>query len=123
MYNIFQAGGNPFEGSKSLHIGYGLGSEILIKKRWAFVQEAIASTIHAGNWNDQNIAIRYQPMVQFSITSLMRIYAGPTFNILYHEKSKTYEGFAVPFETKYPSFELNNKWKCWLGWTFGISIL
>lgn len=121
LYNIFQVGGDPFQGRKLLSIGYGIGLSSPIAERWRSVNEITVHTIHAGNWNDQHILGRYQLLLEYSFHPDLRLYTGPALSLLYHENTNTYDGFGVPFHTAYPSFEINQYLKGWIGWTLGIS--
>lgn len=122
LYNIFQAGGSLGANRKMLSIGYGFGSETRLGVKKALLNELVFNTVYAGNWNDQNLLIRYQLMFQYAFSKQIKIYAGPAFSVLVYEQKHNYAGFKNIQETAYPSFNLGNKVNCWLGWTVGISV-
>lgn len=122
LYNIFQVGGNLLAGKRQLSFGYGIGTSYRFSKKAELVQEFMFNTIYAGNWNEQTFLNRYQILFQYRLHPLLKIYAGPALNLLYHESNNSYEGYNIPFQTRYPSLNLNNHLKFWLGWTLGFSL-
>lgn len=122
LYNIFQVGGNLSDRQKMMSIGYGVGNAIRLGRKTALVHEATLNTIYAGNWNDQNFMGRYQLMFQYQLHPKLRVYGGPAFSVLYHERQTTYEGFAIPFKSRNMAFDMGHNVKAWIGWTIGFSV-
>lgn len=122
LYNIFQVGGNLRDQHKMMSIGYGIGNAIRLGGKTALVHEAMLNTIYAGNWNDQNLMARYQLMFQYQLHPKLRVYGGPAFSVLYHERQTSYEGFAIPFKSRGLAFDMGHNVKAWIGWTIGFSI-
>ncbi|OJV54661.1 MAG: hypothetical protein BGO31_06740 [Bacteroidetes bacterium 43-16] len=122
LYNIFQVGGNPYKDRRMMNVGYGIGNAIRLGRKTDFVHEATLNTLYAGNWNDQNFMVRYQILFQYQLHPKLRVYGGPAFSVLYHERDQTYEGFGIPFKPRNLSFDIAPHVTAWVGWTLGVSV-
>ncbi len=122
LYNIIQVSGQIQKNNQMLSVGYGLGYNHHPLRKWQIIHELGIHTIYAGNWNDQNLLLRYQFLIQRKLNKAFSIYCGPTINFLYHENSTVYTGFKAPFQHSYPSYKINNNLALWLGWTAGINL-
>lgn len=122
FYSIIHAGMNPVEGQRLFSFGYGFGHRLLHRNRQELVQELSYHGFYAGRWNDLNTLARYQLLYQYRVSPSVRFYAGPAVSVLLPGQGGRYEGYGFPSDNNYPSVQVGNSLKFWLGWTAGIAV-
>ena len=120
FYSILTAGTSIDQNNKSYSVGYGVGSEFNLSKKFTFNPEITEHWVYTGDSTFSSIA-RAQLNVHYKASKLISIYAGPSFSVMYSDRSKV-AGYKSDFVNGAPSVIFSNKIFGWIGWNIGISL-
>jgi hypothetical protein len=123
LYNIVTIGLNVGSFQKAVVVGYGLGSDIKLYKRFSLSPEITGNYVYTGDTSTANWLCKLNININYNIFKWLSINAGPSYNFYY--SNQTY--FPAEYKKDVPNngtlyAELGNDWYSWLGWHAGISI-
>ncbi|HVI48841.1 MAG TPA: STN and carboxypeptidase regulatory-like domain-containing protein [Chitinophaga sp.] len=123
LYSILLVGYDPSSLNTSYSIGYGIGTEIPIRKRLFIAAEFTSESLYQRAWDGSSTVLRVHPLLHYRLGRKISIFAGPSFVVQVHDMLKPKEGYHVnPPGSNYPSFNIGKEATGWLGWQAGISI-
>ncbi|WP_160713979.1 carboxypeptidase-like regulatory domain-containing protein [Chitinophaga solisilvae] len=124
LYSILLAGMNAGT-EKAYQIGYGIGKEIPFNRNFFLAAEITGASLYIGDKDGINTQMmRMQPMLNLRLGKSVSIFAGPSFVMHFFDKIEPKEGFKTNIPgNSYPSFNMGEHVKGWLGWQAGITIL
>jgi hypothetical protein len=81
LYSILQAGWSPGTNEKAYSIGFGIGHELPVSKRLAWMTELSISYFYLGNREGTPVLYRLQSCLQVQVAKKISLFAGPAFSI------------------------------------------
>lgn len=123
LYSILLSGYKERIDSVSIYsLGYGLGHEFSIGKRFSINPEFTSQYLYQGNFDYANLMNKLHLQFNLKLGKYVTLFAGPSFTIFYSEDVKNGIGTSVPLPANYHTFDLwDNDIKGWFGWNAGIS--
>ncbi|THU39874.1 hypothetical protein FAM09_08230 [Niastella caeni] len=130
LYSILLAGygrtGRGWESddtSRIISLGYGLGHEFSVGKRFSINPEFTSQFLSFGdNYDDVNVMSKFHLQFNLKLGKYVSLFAGPSFSVYYSEQVEKSTGFQLPLPASYHTFDLWEKdVKGWFGWNAGIS--
>lgn len=121
FYNVLQVGIHPIIPNRSLSVGYGIGWQPKPFHNWSWAHEITGHTIYKGNWNDQNLLLKFESIVHKRLNKRFQLYAGPSLNLLYQETQNRYINYTNHIPFKPTMIYSKNKMYAWFGLSLGIS--
>ncbi len=124
LYNII-TGGAQFDQNKKLYaFGYGLGSDLSIRKSPVYFNPELYSIyFYNGNWQQSNISWKLQTNVKYKITKWFAIYGGPSFTMLYSKPGVIPSNYQDDISNGAHKIKISNRLAGWVGWNVGIDLL
>jgi hypothetical protein len=105
-------------------LGYGLGHEFSLGKRFSINPEFTSQYLYLGNYNSTNVMNKLHLQFNVRFGKYFSFFVGPSFTMFYSDQTKAYPGwnYSIP-SSGYHTFELwSHDVKGWIGWNAGISI-
>jgi hypothetical protein len=124
FYNILSAGIRWADSSKMLSLGYGIGNETAIGKKWAINTELSSHYLYLGSWEYANQLNRLQVNLNAKINKRFSLYAGPSFNIYYTNQPLAISGyrFNVSENRIGKQVTFSDNVTGWFGFTAGLHL-
>ncbi|HTI10489.1 MAG TPA: hypothetical protein VL832_18100 [Puia sp.] len=110
LYSILVAGYSPGVNEKAYSLGLGIGSDLPLSKRLAWVTELTYSSFYLGNWDAMPNFYRLQTSLQVQLGKKVSLFAGPAFSI--YDANHVHP--ATGYKTSMPATSS-------FGWTAGIN--
>lgn len=121
IYNIVLAGTQLTQGSKLFSVGYGLGREFPIYRRFMLSTEITEQSFIVGYKNDNPVLVRLQPAFHFALNEKLSLFAGPALSLYFPGISFPKNNAADPLLPA-DYFTVSSKIKGWLGFQAGLTI-
>lgn len=124
LYSILLGGFGTGENNNAWSIGYGIGKNIPFNRALFLSTEVTAQNTWQGGWNHNTQVYRLQPSLNLKLSKRISLFAGPALSIAVadSENKVNPEHHYINFGAHYPSFNMGNSAKGWLGWQAGISL-
>lgn len=125
MYSILQTGMDVDANNKKIYsFGYGLGTEINIRKWLSLNPELSSSHIYIGDWGYTNFLNRFNLQFNVKLNKKIALFAGPSFNVYYSNQPNAVEGYRFPITSAAAKSKMfrNEKLSGWFGWNVGINL-
>lgn len=123
LYSIIAGGASLNGDQRSFAIGYGLGTDRSLGKKFFINPELIQYYVFSGDKEAQNQVMRLQLHLKYRVGKMFALYAGPAFNVWYRRPTVPQEGWRYDLSNGYPSVEWGSRVKGWIGWNAGIDLL
>lgn len=123
LYSIILAGFGTGENNNAWSIGYGIGKNIPFNKTLSLATEVTAQNTWQG-WSHNTQIYRLQPSLNIKLSKRISLFAGPALSIAVADSENKIDPdrHYINFGSHYPSFNMGNSAKGWLGWQAGISL-
>jgi hypothetical protein len=122
LYSILVMGFQLDSRQQSYSIGYGLGSDRALGKKFFLNPELTHQYFYTGNDEQQNLLSRLQINIKYRVGKSFEIYAGPAFSLLYAKQTLPVEGYTSDLSNGYPSISFGKEVKGWIGWNIGLDL-
>lgn len=125
MYSILQTGMDvDAKNEKIYSFGYGLGTEINIRKWLSLNPELSSSYVYLGDWDYTNFLNRFNLQFNVKLNKKIALFAGPSFNVYYSNQQNVVEGYRFPITSAAAKSKMfsNEKLSGWFGWNIGINL-
>ncbi len=110
------------QGARNLG-GIGFGREYTLSDRLSLNPEILGFYLYQGSWDYTNSIGRINLILAGRINKFISVFAGPSFNVLYSDQDKTFEGYElVTDRIKMSGISGNEKFHRWIGWNAGITL-
>lgn len=118
LYSILLAGVEATKDEKAYTLGYGLGREFNLNKRWAMNAEITSQHVYLGTWDYLNLLNRAAVQVNFRLGKYFSLFAGPALSVYYSEQTTKIPGYKHNIRTM-PN---GDKVRGWFGLNAGVNI-
>jgi len=109
LYSILLAGVGIGMNEKAYSVGFGIGSELPVTRRLAWVTELSMQDFYVGSWKNTPVLYRLQSCLQVQLAKKISLFAGPAFSIYDANHGYPSPGYkTMPATTSF-------------GWTAGIN--
>ena len=120
LYSILTAGMNIEKNKKAYSMGYGMGKENRISKRFAFNTEITGNVLYLGDWKETGTSLCAAPELVYKFNKYLAVHAGPSFTLYYQNAKTTVEGYSTG-KPAYNTYAIGNM-SGWFGWHAGLDI-
>jgi len=93
FYSILQAGWSADPHEKAYSVGLGIGTEMTVSRRLAWVNEFSCSHFYLGSKSGTPLLYRWQSFLQMPVTKKMALFAGPAFSIYQADHAEPAAGY------------------------------
>lgn len=122
LYSIFLGGYNSVPHEKVWSFGYGLGSEIISRKKFSLNLEGTCQHLYLGSWDFYNLLNRANVQFNYKFGKYVSVFAGPVYSVFVSNQDVSFTGYKSTIPPKgYKTNKLGNTVTGWFGWTAGIS--
>jgi hypothetical protein len=123
LFSILHAGFNPGNNHKQISLGFGLGSEIRLSRKFLVSPELSRQWLYTGTWEDLNEMFKFKLNLGYRISSRVSVFAGPSFTIYNNHQESAIPGYQFPVpKADYILYKINTDLNGWIGWSFGINL-
>lgn len=122
LYSIFLGGYNSVPDEKVWSFGYGLGSEIVSKKKFSVNLEGTSQHLYLGSWDYHNILNRANVQFNYKFGKFFSVFAGPVYSVYVSNQDVSFAGYKSPIPSgSYKTNKFGSTVTGWFGWSAGIS--
>ncbi|MEE1947021.1 STN and carboxypeptidase regulatory-like domain-containing protein [Pedobacter sp. KR3-3] len=123
LYTMLIGGYNFSDTAKVISFGLGMGHDFILGKTFSFATELSAQHLYLGNWDYANTLYKGQLNLQFKLFKGLSIFGGPSYNYYVSNapmgsSGKNYRQQIVPSR-----HQDVGRYKGWVGWSAGITIM
>jgi hypothetical protein len=123
LFSILHVGFNPGSNHKLMSLGFGLGSEIRLSRKFLVTPELSRQWVYTGTWEDLNEMFKFNLNLGYRISSRISVFAGPSFTIYNNHQESAIPGYQYPVpKENYTLYKINPDLNGWIGWSFGINL-
>jgi hypothetical protein len=123
LFSILHVGLNPNNNHKLLSLGFGLGSEIRLSRKFLVSPELSRQWLYTGSWENLNEMFKCNLNLGYRISSRISVFAGPSFTIYNNHQESAIPGYQFPIpKADYTHYKINKDLNGWIGWSAGINL-
>jgi hypothetical protein len=122
LYSIFLGGYNSVPDERVWSFGYGLGSELVSRKKFSVNLEATCQHLYLGSWDFHNLLNRANVQFNYKFGKFLSVFAGPVYSVYVSNQDVSFSGYKTSIPSSgYKINKLGSTVTGWFGWTAGIS--
>ncbi|HEY1032347.1 MAG TPA: STN and carboxypeptidase regulatory-like domain-containing protein [Flavipsychrobacter sp.] len=122
LYNILFAGLNAGSFQQVFGLGYGLGQELKISKRFSISSEISMQYLHLGDWEASNWLYKGQVNLNYKLHKFIAITGGPSYNFYNTNQNSFQQAFRKDLRTSgIAPMQHDRNWYSWIGWNVGLT--
>ncbi len=121
LYSLLTTGVARRSGRPVYVWGLGLGKEFRFTPLLTSAAELGTLTVFTGDWERTKHITRLQTLLQWDMSSRIRLYAGPALSFDFKRGHTSGEGYAELPSESYPHWDFGRSSRAWLGWQAGLS--
>lgn len=120
LYSILSGGINPDDRITYFTVGLGIGHDFVFNDHYSLSAEVSSQALQAAKWDKTYMVNRLSTLMNLRISPTIGFFAGPSFNLYYHQSSTVPNGEQQILKNKPGLMSIGNN-KAWFGWTAGFS--
>jgi hypothetical protein len=122
IYSILIGSVDTRPGKKLVGMGYGIGTDITLFKKFSLCPEVSGEYFYLGDWHNTHVLTKLQLNFTYKINKYIAVYAAPSFNVYNIEITSPVTDFRNDIFPDYSTTRMTDNLYNWFGWSVGVDI-